>query len=159
MQIQQDAVHEATELAYLEFSTEDSATYSIEHYQERQRHQHHEQQPIIFGNDLHQPLPIKAPPCSIFRPASPRPRSGRSYSTEKMSSVLRRVRLNGKRGHTSTNNFNIEENQLSGGGGGPAREARGKRARVGRPPQFQSLLHVGGSLNSGSHNGPAPMSP
>jgi hypothetical protein len=153
MQIPQDVVHEATELAYLEFSTQDGAAYSI------QQQQHH-QQPTILEYD--QPHSIRAPHCSIFRPASPRPRSGRSYSTEKMSSVLRRVRLNGKRGHTSTISLNnIEESLLTAGGGvgGATRETREKRARVGRPPQFESVVHVGGNVHNSHHNGPAPMSP
>ncbi|KAL4545711.1 hypothetical protein Ndes2526B_g00362 [Nannochloris sp. 'desiccata'] len=148
--IPQDALHEATKLAYLEFSTEDSAIYSSQqHLQLNQQ-----QQPPILG--YVPPLPITAPPCSIYHPASPRPRSGRSHSTEKLSSVIHRVRLNGKRGHNSINSLNnIEESQLTGGSG-MVRETREKRARIGRPPecQSQSLLHVGGS-----NNGPAPMSP
>ncbi len=155
-QIPQDAVHEATELAYLEFSTEESIPYSTQQQQQQHQQQHHhQQQPTLLG--FAPPLPITAPPCSLFRPASPRPRSGRSYSAEKMSSALHRVRLNGKRSHTSSNSLNnanpLEENFSASSGGGGGGLVREKRARLGRPAQS---VYVG---NTSINNGPVPMSP
>ena len=142
-------MHEATELAYLEFSATEDSRYSIN---QQQYHNHQQQSTLGFAP----PLPISAPPCAIFRPASPRPRSGRSYSTEKMSSALHRVRLHGKRSHSSTNSLNLEESHGGGGGGGGGLVNREKRARLGRPSH--SVL-VNGNNTTTTSTGPVPMSP